>query len=453
MISTKDEIMIALSGILDDVPVPPIPVFKPEDQKKDEEDEMATSQETEEIPWADPEEVVDIPLPIPIPDQPEDVPLASPEEVSQVAPDKQPEQISSWSEENMGTPAWVAEHYPYAYLFGHKPFLKFTGDPANDQVTRMLMEKIVTDNPEKYFEWGLRRKRGDLSKLGVNWEREAADSLTNKDPHAMLMYGIHSEDLKRDPFVLPTLWEKALDYELKRTSQSEGSYPFPGILFDRARELIRNIKKYHPGFYEKEVAFNPVAQRIMRGRRFPVDKQISSRDEPSVGSHEWYAKNYPKVYLRGQDKMGDYIRDEQDPEIAHALLDKIIQEDPLKYFEWNLRRVGDRGGRVNMLKGINDAAISLMDKDPYAALMLGRVHEHKETKHLRGELWDRLMALERKRNPEAKFDEIKRQMCHLVRDVYKEDRQLYDKKMKNTKYSVEDCGNEQIEMRRNLRRI
>jgi len=447
MISTRDEIMIILAEALNkmgiEVPIPPIPVFdKPEEPREIEKD--VETEEEEEKPL----------LPIPIPAQPQGVqpsplPMPLPTSVQQKDPfARDPESVEAWTESDVGTAAWVAEHHPYSYLFGHKPFLKFTGNPENDPITQGLMEKIVTQEPEKYFEWGLYRIKHDLERLGTDWGIRAAKALVEKDPYAAIILGIYDNDyiIQRDPEILPTLWSKILDSEYNRSSKTETGNIFPGVLFSRMRGLAKMLKEYHPDFYETYLADNALAQRIERGKEFYTKETrrspISHRErgfpwaEPEPGTSEWIAEHYPHTYLRGQDTMSKgYVREFQDPAIIKSLMDKLVQENPIKYFEWNLRRVGDKGGRINLKDWLVPAATSLMDKNPYAALVFARIYQNRETERLLPELWDKLMVLERDEPHEG---EIKRHMRSMAGVLARSHPEFYDRKIKGTEYSTEE---------------
>jgi len=459
MISTRDEIMIALAGIFDTIPPPPIPVFdKPEEPQETEEDSDKWKNTNEELKRIEEEErQQDVPLPIP--ERQQSAPTLSPLPIP--LPDafvSAPKSIEAWQEPGVGTAAWVAEHHPYSYLFGHKPFMKFTNSEENDPITQKLMLNIVTQRPEKYFEWGLYRIKNNLARLDTNWGREAARTLVDKDPHYAMILGIYDNDydIQKDPEILPKLWANIVNEEFTRSSKTATGNLFPGVLFDRARGLIKVLKNNHPDFYEANVKENMLAQKIESGKRFDTKETqrspISVRErgfpwaEPEPGTPEWLAENYPHTYLRGQDTLSKgYVRELQEPDVIEPLMDKLVAENPIKYFEWNLRRVGDKGGYIKLKNWLAPASKSLIEKNPYAALVFARVYQYRETEKYLPELWDRLSDLEQGRK-ESRRDEISRHMRSLAGVLSKSDPGFYLGNIKGTRYATDEFDGRAIQM-------
>ena len=416
MIKTKDEILRLFAGILDDLPPPPIPTFKPQEPMKPEdfEKKFPNTQKFLEEEGEKPKPIMPIPLPVPQPkapqpDEPEPVP-----EKQEAPPMSEPLQVpnvqevnNDWAEPDAGSPEWAAENYPYAYLFGHAPFMGYISDRSNDPVTKALMDKIVNEAPEKYFEWGLYRLENKaLKRLKGDWAMKAAEALVDGNPHYAAILGFFEDaEYQRDSTLLPRLWTNVINAEMNRSMTSTSGRLFPGMLFYRMKRLMKMLKESHPDFYAENIAGRPIEGKFSQ-QADPLasprtkSKPLSKRDErdwpwdtPEPGTGEWLAEYYPHTYLRGQDtKSKGYMREFQDPDIIKPLMDKIVATDPVKYFEWNLRRVGDKGGRTNLKEWLRPAIKSLIEKSPYEALMF-KVFKHREAESYLDELWSGLLEV------------------------------------------------------------
>ena len=443
MIDIRDEIILALAGILEMLPPPAIPTF----DKENEEQEKEEIKEVDEKKDDQPLKPLPLPMPLPVSYKQEMPAEPKPAEVTPAV------SHNAWQEAEMGTAEWVAKNHPYSYLFGHKPFLKFTGDKKFDPITKSLMEYIVTKEPEKYFEWGLHRKKLDLDRLGVNWGREAAKALVEKDPYYAMVLGIYDNDydIQKDPEILPRLWQNMMDSEFKRSSEMPEANIFPGVLFSRMRGLLSVLEKQHPDFYDLYLQDNALAQRIKSGRKFKTKettRQLSKRDfpwgEPEPGTPEWLAEKYPHTYLRGQDTLSKgYVRELQDPFVIGSVMNRLVEENPIKYFEWNLRRVGDKGGRINLKEWLLPATKALIKKDPYSALMFARVYQYRENESLLPELWQRLADLE---GDSPSGQEVFRQMRSLAGKLAVTHPDFYMRNIQNTVYATAEFNDRARQM-------
>lgn len=352
-----------------------------------------------------------------------------------------------------GSPEWAAANYPYAYLFGHAPFLGYISDRKNDPITKNLMENLVTNHPEKYFEWGLRRLEAKaLDRLGADWGLRAAEQLVKTNPHYAMVLGTIFKDKKyiNNPTLLPELWDNMIKQETDRSMKTSSGRMFPGMLFGRMKSLMNILKEHHPEFYKNNIEDTAIENKFSGPDRLPAPhtKSISNREnwpwgEPEPGTSEWLVENYPHTYLRGQDLAGSgYIREFQNPAAVKALMDKLVREDPIKYFEWNLRRVGDKGGNVNLKDWQRPAIESLIEKNPYEALMFkDKIFGVRGTEDFLPKLWEKLISLGASRNKKGlqEFPEqVYRNMLSLAGLIAVTDPEFYKSKIKNSMFSTKE---------------
>lgn len=339
-----------------------------------------------------------------------------------------------WLSPGAGTAQWAATYYPYAYLRGHEPFLGHVRGKGNIEITKQLMDYVVRNAPEKYFEWGLRHRRDDNNIIS-NAFLPAAKSLVEKDPTKALVLGIYRHYGMQD--LLPELWNGVVQNEYKQAAGQKNPAMFPGILHSRMAQLMSAIKEYRPDFYKSNIEGTSFEKLFSRPAK--QLKQISSRSEIMRGSPEWLAEEYPQIYLKGRDdpRAGEFVRDNRDPQATAIAMKKLIKDYPEKYFEWGLRQ------RKDLKKYMVDAAKSLVETKPHQALM-SRVY--KQGAEIRGffpVLWKNLIAAENERkkyNPNASLfpGEIFNRMRQLAGEIARKDPIFYMKEIRPTAFATDE---------------
>lgn len=382
MLKTRDEIMFKFAAdILDLISPPPIPVteqLKPYEQVESQEEEP----DVENVP------VIPIPIeqPVPITQPVPQMPVPESEELKKDFDVEHGEQ--PWLDPNVGSPEWAAKNYPYAYLKGHDPFLGYASDPNNTKLTQELINKIVEEEPEKYFEWEMYRRRPGDNPI---WMKRAAENLINTNPETALILHIfaffHRPGMKE---LLPKLWEKSINYELGKTSGTDEKNIFPGVLHYRMRALLKKIAEETPEFYDA-IKDSPYAERFKKTE--VKQRPISTRETPDGrGSLVWLAKHYPKTYLRGNDIWKDKrVRDGRDPRATEIAMNNLIEYNPIKYFEWGLRRPHD------LKKWMGKAVTESIKRHPHEVLMFDLYKQGPEIYSMLPDLWNNLIRFEKER--------------------------------------------------------
>lgn len=247
MISTRDEIMFKFASMQDDDPdiVGELPIAVP-----------PGIEDLEEI---SPEDVHLIEKPIEEkPSLSKRVPFfKDPFEDRGLIPGKYQGTDWPWEDPRPGSVEWAAQNYTKEYLRGvDMPYRGYARDPQNDKITKATMDRLIAVDPEKYFEWGLRR-REELKP----WMVPAAAALIDKDPYKALLMGIfkQGEEVKH---LLPKLWQDIIGLEFQRSSESESGQIFPGVIFNRMRSLAGEIARTNPQFYIDSIAETGIGQKF-----------------------------------------------------------------------------------------------------------------------------------------------------------------------------------------------
>lgn len=423
MTSTRDEILQTLAGILDVIPPAKPPVF---DKPQEEEEEEIQKSVPIPVPAPPPRPASPKPAPAPIPVPPVPQPDEPMEvEPEQIIPEDEPEQpeetpeptapeqpeagaqitekekgISvplddlSWSETNAGSAEWTAENHPYIYFRGHGA--KYLGylDRDNVPITKDLLREIVTNNPELYYEWELGKIGPKLRARGIkeDWKKAAMETLIDSNPEQALILGIYQDrrqNAEEDKELLYRLWHNAI------AAEQQHEEAFPGVLHERMQDLMRTIATEHPDLYERDIKGTEWETRLKGGppKQAPT---LSAREAPR-GSDEWMAENYPHTYLRGQNTMKGFIREYHNPKVVEPLMNKIVSENPDKYFAWHLNLVGgqprrQRSDAINFKDWLRPAIKSIVEKSPYGALMHD-VTRFRQSERYWEELWNNLESI------------------------------------------------------------
>lgn len=333
MISSRDEIMHKFASL--------------SDQDNEEHDDLpfAEPDDVEEIPFADPEDVIEYP--------PEPLPEPGP-----------PKQYTA-----PGSPAWVANKYPHAYLTASLPYRGYIHGKERAAITKRMLEYMVSNNPEMYFDLdiGPGHKLNEIDDLG-KFKYAAARSLIEQDPEGALVRGLSYMRGFEDLF--PMLWNNLVERDTR----------FPGMLHYRMLHLMKRIFETNEQFYLDNIVNTPIERHLM-GR--PDEAHLGR------GGAKWLANKYPRTYLKGVRKMGEasqHVLDAQDNKATADAMTRIIATDPIKYFEWGLNR------QEYLQKYAMYAASALIEKDPEAALLL-RLYRKPEFAPLLPKLWNKLKEL------------------------------------------------------------
>lgn len=382
MLNTRDEILRAFAAdILDLIPKPPIPTFGPPDPAPESQEEPEKEVEIDperfqntlrELERQEREqEGVSEDTPIDVEkgqDVPEDRPISVREQTEQEDSKNfdEPPVEHPWFLQNAGTAEWAAEYYPEAYLRGHAPFTKYVNRSENAAITNDLMDKIVKNMPEKYFEWRL-----DKNPKLTKWEEDAITGMIENDPEHALMLGLPRVLFSKRYHLLPLLWMKMVGKEGSGGFEEQfGTNMFQGLVRKRMRELALAIKEHSPEFLEQP-HFQQFAEELINDQRNPLRNMptaLSARDKPPRGSMEWLAEKYPQIYLKGIDdksfsKGHRRERGHGDEELTYKTVRRLLDTNPIKFFEWGLNRTND------LKKFIAPAAKKIVETNPHQAIM------------------------------------------------------------------------------------
>lgn len=397
MPNTRDEILYAFAGILDIIPKPTVPTFGDQSVEPIEEEEEAEEEEAQEIPQ----------LPIPITKPQEQVPEEKQisirkEEVEREQKDSrsfdEPLVEQPWLLPGAGSAKWAAEYYPEPYLRGHAPFMGYASRTENEEITNDLMNRIVTDTPEKYFEWRLYRN----DKFD-KWQEKAARALIEKNPEHALIIDMAGSLPRSLNHLLPVLWNKMVgpieEGGLGGTEMQRGEdKPWPGFIHKRMTRLIKKIQENVPNFYDK-IEFTEIVQKFLKSSPELLRVPLSTREKPQRGSFIWLAEHYPQVYLKGIDDMGfskghRRERSRYYDALTNKTVNRLLDTNPIKFFEWGLNRPQD------LQKYIIPAAQRVIQDNPYQALMTD-LFKKPVIHSLLPELWESLVGIANKHDKDA----------------------------------------------------
>ena len=202
MINNRDEILIKLAALLDEIAIPPVP------QSIQIESPKA------------PETAAKLLKPIEIVNTPKQEP-------------------------NYGTAEWAAKYHTQEFLKGVKhPYRGFVRDPANKDLVVETMHTLVKTHPADYFAWDLNRRQ-ELQP----WLYPAAVTLIKTDPVMALMKEIYRFPELKD--LQTELWKAVLDKEISRSAfdPSSSGALFVNTIFNKMRHLAGQIAVSDPEFY------------------------------------------------------------------------------------------------------------------------------------------------------------------------------------------------------------
>lgn len=182
-----------------------------------------------------------------------------------------------------GTAEWAAKNFPKEFLKGVKqPYRGFIRDPANVELVRETMDKLVRYRPQNYFDWDL-YSRQELR----DWLYPAAKALIKKDPIVALMKEIYRFNELKD--LNTELWKEVLDKEISRSAFSDKSKGelFVGTIFNKMRHLAGRIATDDPEFYLLYIEGKPVTtkQFDLEARRVMKQKEELGKSEPIQLEH------------------------------------------------------------------------------------------------------------------------------------------------------------------------
>jgi len=447
MINTRDEILrVFAANILKDlvhkfsVPLPNQPDLEEQEPEIDPARFPKTLLELEEQrPEIDParfpktllelEEQVDEPV---VPEVSEDKPISIREQDEQDNSRNfdEPHVEHPWLLQNAGTAAWAAEYYPEAYLRGHAPFTKYVNRPENKDITDMLMGKIVSSMPEKYFEWRL-----DKNYKLENWEEPAVKALIEQDPERALMIGLPRVLFSKRYGLLPLLWVKMVGKEGTGGFEEQfGANMFKGLVRKRMRELAIQINKHNPEFLD-QIQFKRFADELINDHRNPLKnmpERISPRDKSPRGSLEWLAEQYPQTYLKGVDdkslsKGHRRERGQSDDNLTYETIRRLLETNPIKFFEWGLNRPND------LKKYIDPAAKKIVETNPHQAVMAD-LFKMPVFHSLLPALWKNLTEISQQYGKDTEWfpGYLANRMVSLLKIIKVRHPQYFDEKIKNT---------------------
>lgn len=148
-----------------------------------------------------------------------------------------------WKEPERGSATYMAVQNPKEYLRGLKrPYRGYVRDPSNDEITKVVMDKLVANEPENYFKWEL-RERHELK----SWMVPSAKKLVEEKPLLALGIGVHEQGPEIEKAgLLVELWKNAINAEFSENP----SDMFPGIYSKHMQSLAGKIARTNPEFYK-----------------------------------------------------------------------------------------------------------------------------------------------------------------------------------------------------------
>jgi hypothetical protein len=301
MLSTIDEILYKMAMDIDyPVPAPAIPRFNEQDE--DEKKEYYSKENYNiplniplnipiEIPVSKPESVENPASSAPVPVPPEDDKREKLKKDDNILIDPLSEIYIPGTTNGSGpnpnateySPEWKAYHNTYDFLKNtQRPF---AGGYVKKypKLTNLTMDWLTKEHPEKHFEWTLYRRQ----ELGY-WTTLAADSWLEKNPHEVLMSRIYHKLPKlRNKDFLTKLWNRVMDAETNRASQTESGEMFPGDLKSSMRHLAGMIATVDPEFYKENIYGKPLSSKqhdntfrgMMINKSFLINKLTKMADK------------------------------------------------------------------------------------------------------------------------------------------------------------------------------
>ena len=151
-----------------------------------------------------------------------------------------------------GSPEWMAKNHPREFLRGTKqPYRGYVCNPKYAGLVKEVMERLLVNTPELYFDWGLDR----IDLLRWEWLIPASIALMKKDPISALTKRIYEHKEFIGAGLLGELWKRVIDASIDSSSQSpQGKDFFSGELGNRMRHLAGFIAANDSAFYNLYIA-------------------------------------------------------------------------------------------------------------------------------------------------------------------------------------------------------